>query len=358
MKQIGIYKIRNVVNGNFYVGSSNDIKHRFAAHRRMLRGSRHHCAHLQAAWNKYGEECFIFEVVACLLDAADLFTAENGWLQANVGKSHCYNAGISAEAPMRGRTGSASPNFGMHVTDAQKEAISTKLKAFYAADPRNHPRFGKHHTPEALAKISANRTPPAGAAHYRYGQTVSAEVREKIGAAQRGVKKAPRVITPEGRAKIAAAAAAGHYASFTGKTHTAETKEKMSRAILATLPDRTQRRFVSLTEMRDTLGVSIASVIRGCKGGKPVKCGACVGWVLSYADEAQNASPAIPEEYAALPRTRSEAKALGAPKYFTGIPCEHGHVAPRKTKGVCIVCAKIEGEKSNERKRVAQPKVK
>ena len=63
MKQQGVYQIRNVVNGKFYVGSSKDIKNRHAAHRKLLRGNRHHCPHLQAAWNKYGEDCFKFEVI-------------------------------------------------------------------------------------------------------------------------------------------------------------------------------------------------------------------------------------------------------------------------------------------------------
>jgi 5-methylcytosine-specific restriction endonuclease McrA len=43
-----------------------------------------------------------------------------------------------------------------------------------------------------------------------------------------------------------------------------------------------------------------------------------------------------------LPKTRSEAKALGAKFYFTGEPCKHGHIAPRKTKGACTACLKIE----------------
>ena len=49
-----------------------------------------------------------------------------------------------------------------------------------------------------------------------------------------------------------------------------------------------------------------------------------------------------------LPKTRSEAKAQGAKYYFTGEPCKHGHVAPRKTKGVCVECLKVEWTKGNE----------
>ena len=43
-----------------------------------------------------------------------------------------------------------------------------------------------------------------------------------------------------------------------------------------------------------------------------------------------------------MPTTRSEAKAQGAKYYFTGEPCKHGHIAPRKTKGSCTECLKAE----------------
>ena len=48
-----------------------------------------------------------------------------------------------------------------------------------------------------------------------------------------------------------------------------------------------------------------------------------------------------------LPKTRQEAKSTGAKYYFTGEPCKHGHVAPRKTKGSCVECLKVEWEKAN-----------
>ena len=48
-----------------------------------------------------------------------------------------------------------------------------------------------------------------------------------------------------------------------------------------------------------------------------------------------------------LPKTRAEAKATGASHYFTGEPCKHGHIAPRKTKGACVDCLKAEWERGN-----------
>ena len=49
-----------------------------------------------------------------------------------------------------------------------------------------------------------------------------------------------------------------------------------------------------------------------------------------------------------LPKSREEAKQTGSKYYFTGQPCKHGHIAPRKTKGSCLDCLKAEWTKGNE----------
>jgi len=49
-----------------------------------------------------------------------------------------------------------------------------------------------------------------------------------------------------------------------------------------------------------------------------------------------------------LPKTRAEAQASGAKYYFTGEPCKHGHIAPRKTKGACVECLKAEWQAAAE----------
>lgn len=59
----GIYKIINKLNGKFYIGSASNISARFSQHKQLLRRNSSHNMHLQAAWNKYGEENFDFVVV-------------------------------------------------------------------------------------------------------------------------------------------------------------------------------------------------------------------------------------------------------------------------------------------------------
>lgn len=59
----GIYMIVNIVNNHRYIGSSVNIKRRLEVHRANLRHNRHDNLHLQNAWNKYGENNFIFSVL-------------------------------------------------------------------------------------------------------------------------------------------------------------------------------------------------------------------------------------------------------------------------------------------------------
>lgn len=55
-------------------------------------------------------------------------------------------------------------------------------------------------------------------------------------------------------------------------------------------------------------------------------------------------------EQIGLPKTRSEAVAAGAKHYFTGVPCKKGHIAPRKTKGGCIECLRLEWRDAAEKR--------
>ena len=161
MKNV-IYKIRNTVNGKFYVGSTVDARVRFQTHRRRLRKGSHQSPHMQAAWNKYGEECFIFEIVEHVENGEDLLKAEQKWLDEHAGKPHCYNWATDASAPMR----------------------------------------GKKHSNSSLLKLKgAAQKVPKGKESILYGVPRSEETRKKIGDAQRGVKKGPRTYTPEGLEK-------------------------------------------------------------------------------------------------------------------------------------------------------------
>jgi len=87
----GIYKIKNTINNNNYIGSAKNIKRRWDRHRCGLRNNKHENIILQRAWNKYGEENFVFEIIEeCNIN--DLLSLEQTYLNLKPK----YNIGITA----------------------------------------------------------------------------------------------------------------------------------------------------------------------------------------------------------------------------------------------------------------------
>jgi group I intron endonuclease len=231
----GIYKIINVINNKFYVGSAVDLKRRKARHFSELRNGRHNNRHLQAAWGKYGEQAFVFVVVEQLATDADLLAAENVWLKEHVGEDYCYNIGVDATAPMLGKSGKLSPTWGYkHTPEAIAIITSTST--------------GRTHTPEDIAKIRA----------HLIGKPKSAEVRAKISATLSGE---------------------GNY--WYGKKRP-DHGQKVSKAVAVTDSSGNVATYPSISAVRDALGMKPPTVNRALKSGTPIKRGKFAGWTFKY----------------------------------------------------------------------------
>lgn len=61
----GIYYIKNIVNGKYYIGQSFDIERRLRVHLRELRNGKHDNVHLQRAFDKYKESNFTCKILEC-----------------------------------------------------------------------------------------------------------------------------------------------------------------------------------------------------------------------------------------------------------------------------------------------------
>jgi group I intron endonuclease len=271
-----IYKIRNVVNQKFYVGSTINMKERARTHRNKLRAGKHHTPHLQAAWSKYGEECFVFEVVEAVASVELLQDAEDVWLAAHVGQPHCYNAGLRSGAPWRGIRKEDHPSYGRPKTPEEAAAISAGVLKRYE-DPAYTPRLGKQHTEETKAKISAKVR--AAVAEGRSGKFIpSEETRKRMSQALKGNQNARgHTRTEEHRRRLSEANKGNQH--WLGKTHTEETKAKISKRVLETT---TNTEFPSLTVTLDHYGFKMPTLRRALKTGKPIAKGTHKGLTFVY----------------------------------------------------------------------------
>ena len=75
----GIYRIRNLINNKFYIGSAVNLNKRKNQHFHYLRNNTHHNKPLQNSFNKYSEKNFIFEVM-CYCYNEDLITNEQFYI--------------------------------------------------------------------------------------------------------------------------------------------------------------------------------------------------------------------------------------------------------------------------------------
>lgn len=125
----GVYQIRNLQNGHVYFGSAICFRSRWNRHLSHLRAGTHHCRHLQAAWNKYGETAFVFYVVM-LCPPSECVRLEQEWLD-NTDKKLLYNTEL--------RAGSAL---------GVKRSAKTRARLSAA-------KLGVKRSPEACARIAA-----------------------------------------------------------------------------------------------------------------------------------------------------------------------------------------------------------
>ena len=78
MKIVGVYKITNNITGEFYIGSSKNIKSRWASHKIPSAHKKHPNSKLYKDMAKYGLDNFTFEVIE---ETTDLKEREQYWIE-------------------------------------------------------------------------------------------------------------------------------------------------------------------------------------------------------------------------------------------------------------------------------------
>lgn len=145
----GIYTIKNTINGNQYIGKSVNIEDRFHQHKCELKSGRHRNRHLSNAYNKYGKECFEYEIlVEC--EKNQLPHLEQEWID-KYDPSVLYNHTLYVVNLHNDR----NPFFGKKHTEETKIKISELMKGKYVGE--NNPNYGHKNSVESLVKMSEGR---------------------------------------------------------------------------------------------------------------------------------------------------------------------------------------------------------
>lgn len=160
----GIYKITFIGTERVYIGSSFKLKTRRSTHLTELRANRHHSIKLQNAYNKYGEDNFIFEVLEELdnLTRDELFQREQYYMENYSSFKDGYNM---------------SPNAWTMVKQWTDEDKLVKSEAMTGEG--NH-FFGKTHSGETKRKLSENAKQRIGEKNPFYGKKHSEETKDKL----------------------------------------------------------------------------------------------------------------------------------------------------------------------------------
>ena len=150
-----IYFITNTESGKRYVGSTMNYSSRISKHKSLLRKNKHHSFLLQRAWNKYGEENFIFKIIEYVDDINELKEKEQEYLSSEVfeyniekfvnkgmlGKKHTIKAKITIGLKNKDKyLGENNPNYGkkgeLHHNYGKKMPQNGKCGI-------DHPNYGK-----------------------------------------------------------------------------------------------------------------------------------------------------------------------------------------------------------------------
>ena len=96
-KIIGIYKITNTITGDFYIGSSKNVKHRWENHKCKSTWKNHPNNPMYIDMHQYGVDKFEFQVLA-EVEEGKLKDAEQQFIEAlNPSYNNYYANGLNVE---------------------------------------------------------------------------------------------------------------------------------------------------------------------------------------------------------------------------------------------------------------------
>lgn len=177
----GIYCIENIDTNKKYIGQSRNVYKRWIDHKYALARNIHDNDYLQKAWNKYGEDRFVFYIVEeCLIE--QLNDKEVYYIDffKSFDKKHGYNLrggggqlSVMTEELKNKFVGENNPMYGRHHTEEAKKQIGNSTRMAYERSG-GWTTFGGHkHSEETKKKMSESRQ---GSKHPRHRDVYCVEL--------------------------------------------------------------------------------------------------------------------------------------------------------------------------------------
>ena len=146
--RIGIYGIRNLLNGKVYIGKTGmNFGDRWDSHRSLLNNGKHDNSHLQKAWDKYGQDNFEFIIIEdCGID--ELSDREKYYIKLYKDMGLAYNIHDG---------GDEGYNLGKHLSEETKRKIGEKNRINglgRKASDETKEKMAKSHTGMKYAPMS------------------------------------------------------------------------------------------------------------------------------------------------------------------------------------------------------------
>ncbi len=204
----GVYAIWCLSNGKLYVGRSVNVRERLRTHLHGLRKGYHHNLHLQSAFNKFGEDDFIADVLT-IASAEDLPRLEGHFI--SIFESHHRSRGFNIDV--------------IDVQGMRRASIETKLKMATAA----------------------------------YGKTPSDDTRRKMSRSQTGRKHSPESLEKMRSIKV------GKVMSRTTRARMSEARRRSAKPVIF------QGQVTSIPQLAERFGLSRQSLARRLKLGWPLE---------------------------------------------------------------------------------------
>ena len=264
-KIIGVYKISNTLcpEGKYYIGYSCDIHKRWKTHKSTLKTNKHCNIRMQRAYEKYGSDCFDYEILQECETEEEAQECELSYLEDLTIRDKLYNLHYNSSG---GDLTTYHPDR-EEIIEKRKNTIKENVSKMskeerqerWGQSGEKNGMYGRTHTDEVkrlYSDIHKGNT-------YNLGRKASQETKDKM--------------------SVIASERLGEKNPFFGKKHSEETKQKVRETKQKniakygrTLPTHTReilidgKTYISASEAGRQLNVCTATILHRIKSPNPL----------------------------------------------------------------------------------------